>query len=172
MELIREITDKDIGEKGDMGDVQYKIRKAARAVIFNDRNEIAVLHVTKSNYHKLPGGGIEKDETILNALNREILEETGCEAKIIGDIGIILEYRNRFEQLQISYCYLSKFIRKLGDPYFTKKEINEGFKLKWMNINDALMAIKNDKPETYEGRFIQKRDTAFLSSPKISSSAK
>jgi len=164
MELICEITDRDIEEKGDVNDVRYKIRRAVRAILFNDQNEIAIMHVTKYNYHKLPGGGIEKDETRLNALNRELFEETGCEAKITGDIGVILECRNKFEQFQISYCYLAKLVKKINGPSFTDKEMREGFKLEWMKLSDALETIQNDRPDTYEGRFVRQRDIAFLSS--------
>lgn len=165
MEFIKEITDKDIGSTGSINDVRYRVRKAARAMILNEKNEIAVLHVSKNNYHKLPGGGIEKDETILNALNREILEETGCKAKIYGEAGIIIEYRNTLEQIQISYCYLAKVTKRITDPSFTKKELHEGFILKWMKMDEALKSMKKDKPNTYEGKFIQKRDIAFLSWP-------
>lgn len=167
MKLIKEITEKDIGEDGNINDMYYKIRKAARAVIFNNKDEVAILHVSKHNYHKLPGGGIEKDETVLNALNREILEETGCEANITGSIGVVLEYRNKFEQMQISYCYLGKLVKIMNHPSFTEKELREGFKLKWMSLNDAIQALKNDKPDTYEGKFIYLRDIAFLSAIKI-----
>lgn len=174
MELLKDIYDSDIDESRDSANeiVSYKIRKAARAIMFNEKDEIAILHVSKNNHHKLPGGGIEKDETILNALNREILEETGYKAKISGDIGIIIEYRNKFEQIQISYCYLAKITKRIADPSFTKKELREGFILKWMKIDEALKSMKKDKPFTYEGKFIQKRDIAFLTSFKNSSAGR
>jgi len=42
------------------------------------------------NIYELPGGGLEKDESLLNALERELLEETNCAIdKVIGYIGHI-----------------------------------------------------------------------------------
>jgi len=113
-------------------------------------------------YHKLPGGGIEKDESIIEALNREIMEEVGAKIDIISEIGTIIEYRDKFNQLQISYCYLAKVNEILGSPSFTKDELSAGFQLKWMDFEDAIVTIENDKPNDYMGRFIQKRDLAFL----------
>ncbi len=124
------------------------------------------MFVSKDNYHKLPGGGIESNDNNKEALNREILEETGCIAKVIGDVGIILEYRNKFKQLQISYCYLAKLKKICDKTSFTKKELAQGFEFKWININKALSILKKDKPTTYEGQFIQKRDVVLLSEAK------
>jgi len=45
---------------------------------------------------------------------------------------------------------------------FTEKELNQGFKIVWLSLDEAISKIKNDKPENYEGSFIQKRDIAFL----------
>lgn len=49
---------------------KYQIRKAARAIVRNQNNEIAILAVTTENYHKLPGGGVENGEDMLMALER------------------------------------------------------------------------------------------------------
>lgn len=141
MGLLKEIYESDINTTD--GDTRqaafYKIRKAARAVIFNNNDEIALLFVSKDDYHKLPAGGIESGESIAEALNREILEETGCaRQQSRGDIGVILEFRNKFEQLQISYCYSAKLIEIYNKPNFTEKELSQGFELKWIKINDAI----------------------------------
>ena len=50
--LIAEIKDSD----SDIS--EYKVSRAARGVL-RMGNKVALLNVTKFNYHKLPGGGIE-----------------------------------------------------------------------------------------------------------------
>ena len=65
-------------------------RPSARAVIIKD-GKIAMVYSKKYNYYKFPGGGIEADECMEDALIREVLEETGlC---VIRDS--IQEYGNR-----------------------------------------------------------------------------
>lgn len=108
MEFIKEIYDKDIGLNSENTDVAYKLRKAARALVINDSGKTALLYVSKNNYHKIPGGGIEDGEDTEIALHREVMEEVGVNIKVLGEIGIIIEYRNEFQQLQISYCYYAK----------------------------------------------------------------
>lgn len=51
-------------------------RPSARAVIIKD-GKIAMVYSKKYNYYKFPGGGIEADECMEDALIREVLEETG-----------------------------------------------------------------------------------------------
>jgi len=36
----------------------------------------------------------------------------------------------------------------------------------WLSLNDAISKVENDKPEHYEGFFIQKRDIVFLKKAK------
>lgn len=162
MELISEIYGEDIGLDYTDANKMYRVRKASRAIILNDSNQIALLYVSKNNYHKLPGGGIEKDENIAYALKREAAEEAGVEIDIIREVGTIIEYRDKFDQLQISYCFIAKVNKKLGNMSFTEDELVLGFQLKWVTIEEAVELVKNDKPKDYAGKFIQKRDLAFL----------
>lgn len=164
MELLNEIYDSDIIEtsNGDYFDKTYQIRKATRAVLFNNKNEIAILFVSKDNYYKLPGGGVEKGETLEESLKREIIEEVGCNISQKEDIGIVIEYRNQFEQLQVSYCYLADVKGEIGTPSFTEKELSNGFNLKWVSLDNAIELLQNAKPETYIGKIITKRDLTFL----------
>ena len=164
MELITEIYEEHIGHSD--SEKLYKVRKASRAIMFNSLNQIALPYVSKNMYHKLPGGGIEKGESIIEALNREVMEEVGAKIDIISEVGTIIEYRDNFNQLQISYCYLANVTEILGGPSYTTEELTAGFRLKWMDFEVAITTIENDKPNDYIGKFIQKRDLAFLMKAK------
>lgn len=140
-----------------------KIRNAARAVVINERGQIALLHATTHSYHKLPGGGVESGEDMIQALQRELLEEVGCHAEIIAEIGEIIEYRNKWGLEQTSHCYLAKQVGELQPPQFTQSEIDEGFEIVWADsIQVAITLLKQDTPQNYDGRFIQRRDIRLL----------
>jgi hypothetical protein len=55
MELLGEINDKILGIDNPIIE-KYSIKKSARAVLFNDENKVAIMYISKDNYHKLPGG--------------------------------------------------------------------------------------------------------------------
>jgi 8-oxo-dGTP pyrophosphatase MutT (NUDIX family) len=167
MELIKEIhetdlnLDQSVSLRGKL-DVCYRLRKAARALIFQN-SKVAVLSATKLHLHKLPGGGIEDDESVIEGLSREILEETGCKVGNIHDLGITIEYRNAIELLQISYVFTGTVVDSSRKPQFTEKEKNEGFELAWMEVEGAIKIMKTeDSPATYAGKFILARDLAIL----------
>ena len=175
MKLLLELKDDDIGVRPRK--IKTEIRSAARAVIFSG-NKIALLHVTKNNYHKLPGGGIEKSETVKGALIREIAEETGCKIKITGEVGKVIEHRSHegilnrnAGVLQTSYCYLADVLEK-GKPNFDEGEKEAGYKLEWASLDLAIKMIENSKPNNYEGKFIVKRDLALLRAAKAIAEAK
>lgn len=163
MELIKEISDRDLSiESALKSDIRYRLRKASRALIFQE-NKIAVLNARGLHLHKLPGGGIEENESIGQALTREILEETGCKINQIREIGITIEYRNEIELIQVSYVFTGNVIDNSREPVFTQKERDEGFLLEWMTVNEAVRLMKiQDKPNSYAGKFIRARDTAIL----------
>lgn len=162
MELIKEIRECDIAYNSKESEIAYKIRRASRSIVINELSEIALLYVSKNNYHKLPGGGIEEGENIEIALNREVMEEVGVNIQVLGEVGTIIEYRDEFEMLQISYCYYSKVIGEKSKPTFTDEEINGGFQLKWVNLDKAIDLLENDLPNNYVGKFIRYRDLLFL----------
>lgn len=159
MKLIKELTNAELGFKSKK--VEYRIRKAVRAVVLDNDGKVAILHASKNGYHKIPGGGIEPDENMKVALAREIYEETGCTATVKDEVGIIMEYRDNMKQLQISYCYLA-YVKKQGEPHFTKSEKEEGFELEWLSINEALRKFKQDDHSLYVAKFMSTRDQMFL----------
>ena len=136
-------------------------REAARAILFDEHQNMPLLYVSKHQYHKLPGGGIEPGENIESALVRECLEEVGCTIEITGKIGKITEYRAKWDFQQTSYCFSGKVISK-GNTAFTEVELEQGFQVIWLSLPEAITTLQKDKPDCYEGKFIQKRDLCFL----------
>lgn len=161
MKLLKEIKDMEIPSDTS----GMKMREASRAVLFDNNGKIPMLFLTKFNYHKLPGGGIEKGEDKMQALIREIKEEVGSEIEVTDELGIVVEYRSKYNLRQTSYCYLGKILSK-GEPTFTRKERSAGSTLVWLKLDEAISAVQNDKPNNYEGMFIQKRDIEFLAEAK------
>ena len=161
MELLGEIKDGDYS----LHNPDIKMRKAARAILFDDQDLMPLLFVEKFDYYKIPGGGIEGDESTYNALIRECREEVGCEIDVLGEVGKTQEYRHEWNEYQKSYCYYGKIVSK-GLPNFSEKEIKSGFRVIWVILDDAIRLVKNAKPKNYAGRHNQKRDTIFLEKMK------
>ena len=145
---------------------EIKNRKAARAVVFDNENKIAILKVAKRNYHKLPGGGVEEGEDLAEALKREMTEEIGCKIAVTGEVGKIIEHRDKWNLKQESYCYLAKLVCEKGQPDFTEEEILGGFFVLWISLDEAIETLKKDEPSDYEGKFIKVRDLCFLEEAK------
>lgn len=142
------------------------LRQAARAVLFDDENNIALLHVQKGGYYKLPGGGVDEGEDFITALKRECVEETGCTIKVGAEIGMVIEYRGKFNLKQESYCYIAHVIGTKGTPDFTEHERSAEFKLIWVPLDEAIRLVSEANTEDYQGQFIAPRDLVILREAK------
>ena len=160
MELIREIKDKDIGEKPRKVS-KFKERKAVRAILFDNNKNVAIMNVAKFSYHKIPGGGVEQGEDLQEALKREIKEEAGATAKVIRELGRITEERTHYQLKQESLCFIAEVISK-GETEYTKKEKAHGFSVSWVPLDKAISLFEADHPEDYGAKFMHLRDLTFL----------
>lgn len=139
-----------------------RLRQAARAVVFDDDKNVALLHVQKDGYYKLPGGGIEKGEDILTALKRECLEEIGCQIEVDQEIGMTIEYREQYKMKQESYCFIAHTVGPKGLPNFSEKELKDQFKAIWVSLTEAIRLATTSNTEEYQGSFIVPRDLFLL----------
>ena len=168
MKHLLTLTDEDVfkNSKNMPTDNFYK-RRAARAVVCGNKGEVYLLKMSTHNYHKLPGGGVDNGESLEDALYRELLEEIGCPAKVKKEVGEIVEYRNDENMHQTSYCYIAEQTGALGETALEEGEIEEGAETVIAeNLNEAISLLENDRPTSYEGHFIQKRDLRFLREAK------
>jgi 8-oxo-dGTP pyrophosphatase MutT (NUDIX family)/ribosomal protein S18 acetylase RimI-like enzyme len=171
MKLIREIHHGDLGLTSNQSfdeipEVKYEVRKSARAILIDAHGKVALLHVAKEGYYKLPGGGIEENEDVLTALKRELREEVGAEIEVINPVGIIVEYRDYFQQLQFSYAFLCHVISPLMEPKMTDLEKSLGFEVVWTTIDHAIDKTGEYKGNLYMPRFIAIRDATLLTEAK------
>jgi 8-oxo-dGTP diphosphatase len=163
MKLLKEITDASLGLSDfEILDENFKLRKSARAILKNDREEIAIQYLGNHFFHKLPGGGVEKRETVEAALVREIKEEVGCDVIIEKEIGVVIEYRKEHQIIHISYCYIATVVGDIGENSLEQAEINEGMSTIWITPEEAIQKMETDVPNTYQGKFILARELAFL----------
>lgn len=175
--LIAEIKDADFGFNTPKEKTNIT-RFGVRVLLFNERQEICVIKSEKYDYMQLPGGGIEKDESILDGLKRETREETGFLIKDIKPLGITIEKRgdirntHEFDQ-DISYIFSASPDKEVGTNYMDD-EIAEGFKPIWISLDDFIseQEAREGKIENYSGCFATRRDLEivryynnFLSNP-------
>lgn len=138
------------------------IKPAARTVIIDDHNLIALISVRNDEYFKIPGGGIETGETPLQAATREALEESGCEIKIIQKIG---ENKIIDEPKNITYhsiCYLAKKNKTIGFPSFDDWEKFNQMRIIWVDINQAIKLFRSATPKDFISSQINQRDLNFV----------
>ncbi len=163
MKILAEISEASLG-KGEpeiLGN-NYELRKSARAILRDKNGNINLQHIKRDSFHKLPGGGLETGESIEEALRREIVEEAGCDCTISELIGVVIEYRNKYNLIQISYAYIADVVGEIGEPQFEQAEIDEQLTNYWVSPEEALAKMRSDAPEKYEGHFILKREISFL----------
>jgi len=170
MQNLMTIKEQDIAPDSPAVDTSaFRKRGAARAVLLDDNGQVYLLSVSKHGYHKLPGGGIDEGEDIKQALERELMEEVGCKAELVAELGTVIEYHNYDNGglEQTSYCFLAKQVGEQVASSLEEGELAEGmFEVKAKSIDDAIEILAEDKPDNLEGRFIQKRDLAFLRAAK------
>ncbi len=163
MKILAEISEGTLGMGAfeELGSV-YTLRKSARAILLNSEGKIATQYLKTYAFHKLPGGGVEPGESVPDALRREVLEEVGAECEIEDEVGVVIEYRNKYKMIHISYCYVARVIGEVGMPALEEGEVEEGQVTLWLPPREVLMKMQTDEPKKFEGHFILKREQAFL----------
>lgn len=121
---------------------RYKHRAGVYAILPLDGK---LLLTYQGDHHfeiQLPGGGIDPGEHPLNALHREVFEETGWRIAQPRKLGtfrrftFMPEYDMWAEKL--CHIYLARPVRSLGPP------TEPGHMAIWLEPRDAIMELYND----------------------------
>ena len=119
--------------------IEYTPRPGAYAFIIKDQS-ILLIDIDGRIY--LPGGGLEKNESLSEGLRRELLEETGYE---------IIIHEQIVEANQYLYSNFHKtYFKKLGTFFQcslgkkTLGPIDQNHSLVWIPLNEATQVLKQE----------------------------
>lgn len=160
MKLIERLTDETV--LGTPGLSHAQPRCTARAIVKNRQGLYALMYAEKFDLYSLPGGGVEGEERPVDALRREIFEETGCLCQEIEALGIVEENRFHADYTQISYYYLVTTDGPQTDPELTEAERQNRTSLQWHPLEEVIRRITTPVHSTAQRKFLQARDTAAL----------
>ena len=160
MELICELNDKSI--LGTEGLSTKAPRITARAIVKNQDCLYAVMYAEKFKLHSLPGGGVEDGEDVLTALRREVYEETGCVCDEIQELGIVAENRASLDYTQINYYFVVTTTHTPGENHLTESELDSRTVVKWVDFDELIQLINDQKFDRVQGKYLKARDVAAL----------
>ncbi len=122
------------------------------AIAINNKNQLLLVkrakHVFRGGKWGLPGGYMDRDETIKDAVIREVKEETNLKAKPIKLFKVI-DNPNRRNEVRQNVCFVY-IVSATGTPKPQESEVSE---VKWVDLDklpkkedfafDHLEIIKN-----------------------------
>lgn len=160
MRLLKKITDMEILNKEGISEAEPRF--AARAVMVNDNNEIAVMYSPVFHLYSLPGGGIQDGENRREAVKREVLEETGYLCEIVQELGYVYENRAHCDFVQYSYYHVVKTAGLQGQTNLEEDERKSGMHVQWHSLEETIRLITDPVHDTVQKKFIQAKDRAAL----------
>ena len=118
-------------------------REAVRAIIIRN-NKLAMVKSNKEGFYKFPGGGIEKDESYIDALVRETKEEVGLTVipETVREFGYVSERRKStmFENEifeHFSYYYIADISDDISEQNLDDYEKDLEFTLEYAELEMA-----------------------------------
>ena len=137
-------------------------RFVVRALI--EKDGLFAMQQGKNGEYKIPGGGMDAGESIVQALAREVQEETGLVIipESMKELGEIVEVRRDIFDENIKYIahsmhYACEVEPEMVETALTESEKEKGFQLAWADI-DTIIGI-NERVMTEKW---QLRDVEFL----------
>ena len=120
----------------------YRTRPGAYAVIVGEKGLLITYQGDPHYEFQLPGGGIDPGETPIQALHREVREETGWRIEIQQKLSTYQRFTYMFEYefyaQKICHIFLARAGRDLKTP------LEDGHEVFWMSPEQAVEKIGSE----------------------------
>lgn len=122
-------------------DVRYRLRHGVYAVLVRDGRVLVTHQIAPVPEYQLPGGGVDPGETPLQALYREVIEETGWRIARPQRLGAFrrFTYMPEYDLWAEKLCVIYRAFpaRRLGTP------TEAGHRAEWLSPRDAVARLGN-----------------------------
>ena len=118
--------------------IQYISRPSVYAIIQNSDQNFAI--VRHRGAYFLPGGGIEARETPIEALKREVIEETGYQIKDVAKLCETVEYLPGISAEKYYHIWSTFFVTQLNTAEATFAEPDH--QLIWMKAEKVIPKLQ------------------------------
>jgi 8-oxo-dGTP pyrophosphatase MutT (NUDIX family) len=140
-----------------------EVVKRVKLLLVNSNNEVLLGY--SHHEYQFPGGHVEEDENLVDAINREVLEETGIELNIthIEPFACAMGYykdwpaEGKNRKIEI-YYYEIKTNKKpdLNKTSYTENEKNGNFELRYIPLLDIINVLEENAKKYGDNRGIAK----------------
>lgn len=162
-QVIATIADGDVGLPTVQTSREKSVRTGARAILFDDDNEVALVYETAYDHYKLPGGCVEPGETLEQALRREIAEEVGATIRSIRYIGVVESRLAKYNEDCSQHYFTAKIDGEIGKSAWIDEEELHGCSIVWCkDIAQAIDRVASATSQEYVHIFERARELAGL----------
>ncbi len=137
--------------------VYYKKRPGAYAIIIREEDDKIGI-VTDSDFFFL-GGGIEEGETEIEALKREIIEESGYTIKNIkkfDEVDSFVHSKSKGNIEVEAYVYIAEFDKKVAEP------IEKDYTVLWVNPKEYVGKMYRPWQEYILNQYIELKENGNI----------
>ena len=120
------------------------VRNSARGIILRE-GRVAMVHSLRDGYYKFPGGGIEKGESPVEAMRREVREEAGLVVipQSVREYGLVHRIQRGTQDetecfIQDNFYYICEAEEEILPPQMEDYEEAAGFTLEFVDARHVI----------------------------------
>ena len=124
------------------------------ALVLNGDNDVVLIELYRFGQHErlleLPAGGVEQGESFIEAIEREILEETGYKG-ILKEIG---QHYIAAEHGVTRHVFVAEGCKQVAEPSPEQSEIDEGATVRVVSLAEFRKLVRSGKLTETGGAFM------------------